>query len=286
MEFLEIEDYFIKFRLEGLDPSMANGIRRILLADVPSVAIEKIDIYQNTGVIQDEVLVQRLCLIPFKIDPDDIEWKRGTTAYNEDNSFRYRLNTGVITPEDLDESLSKPIYARDFEWLPLSDAQAEKYKDNPPRPVHEDIIITRMRPGQEMEIELWLEKGIGSVHAKWNPVATASYYFDNHLEFDHQKLTLEDKEEIKEILPKGAIKIDKNSKKITQERSVSCTFSRVCCERFPGKVKMVKANESYIFVVETTGVMKATTALKRALEILRKKGKDGVEICGISAKDN
>jgi len=285
MEFIDKEEHYIKFRLEGLDASMANGIRRTLLSSVPSVAIEKIDIFQNTGVIQDEVLVQRLCLIPFNIDPDEIDWRTGSTPFMDRNSFKFRLNTGVITLEDMDASLSKVIYARDFEWIPLSDAQAEKYKDNPPRPVHEDIIITRMRPGQEIELEFYLQKGIGSDHAKWNPVATASYYFDNHMEFDNEKLSLEDKEEIKELLPKGAIKIDKKTKKITQERSVSCTFSRVCVERFPGRVTMVKARESYIFQIETTGGITAIKALKKALEILKNKGKTGSEICGPASKE-
>jgi len=41
--------------------------------------------------------------------------------------------------------------------------------------VHDDIIVAKLRPGQEIDLEAHCEKGIGKVHAKWSPVATATY---------------------------------------------------------------------------------------------------------------
>jgi len=43
------------------------------------------------------------------------------------------------------------------------------------RPIHDDILIAKMRPGQEIEMDLICEKGIGKTHAKWSPVCTAYY---------------------------------------------------------------------------------------------------------------
>ena len=43
------------------------------------------------------------------------------------------------------------------------------------RPVYEDILIAKLRPGQEILMELDCEKGIGKTHAKWSPVCTAYY---------------------------------------------------------------------------------------------------------------
>ncbi len=45
----------IEFDMVGIDASIANAFRRILLAEVPTMAIEKIHIYNNTTIIQDEV---------------------------------------------------------------------------------------------------------------------------------------------------------------------------------------------------------------------------------------
>ena len=47
----------IEFDLVGVDASLANAFRRLMLSEVPSMAIEKIYMYNNTSIIQDEVLV-------------------------------------------------------------------------------------------------------------------------------------------------------------------------------------------------------------------------------------
>jgi DNA-directed RNA polymerase I and III subunit RPAC1 len=54
------------FSLIGIDASIANAFRRILLAEIPTLAIETVYITNNTSVVQDEVLASRLGLIPLK----------------------------------------------------------------------------------------------------------------------------------------------------------------------------------------------------------------------------
>ena len=38
------------------------------------------------------------------------------------------------------------------------------------RPVHNDILIAKLRPGQEIDVRLLCIKGIGKDHAKFSPV--------------------------------------------------------------------------------------------------------------------
>ena len=45
---------------------------------VPTMAIEKVIIYQNTSIIQDEVLSHRLGLIPIRADPRRFKYVAGT----------------------------------------------------------------------------------------------------------------------------------------------------------------------------------------------------------------
>jgi DNA-directed RNA polymerase I and III subunit RPAC1 len=52
-----------------VDASLANALRRILIAEVPTMAIEQVYIQDNSSIIQDEVLAHRLGLIPIKADP-------------------------------------------------------------------------------------------------------------------------------------------------------------------------------------------------------------------------
>lgn len=65
----------IEFDLIGVDASIANSLRRTLIAEVPTIAIESVYVYNNTSIMQDEVLAHRLGLLPIKFDPRLLNWK-------------------------------------------------------------------------------------------------------------------------------------------------------------------------------------------------------------------
>jgi DNA-directed RNA polymerases I and III subunit RPAC1 len=65
----------------GIDASIANSFRRILLSEVPTMAFDRVYIYNNTSVIQDEVLAHRLGLIPLKANPDLFKFKENRNYY-------------------------------------------------------------------------------------------------------------------------------------------------------------------------------------------------------------
>ena len=56
------------FDVLNCDASFANALRRIMLSEIPTVAIETVNLYMNRSVMQDEVLAHRLGLIPINID--------------------------------------------------------------------------------------------------------------------------------------------------------------------------------------------------------------------------
>jgi len=69
-----------KFTLSGLNVSLANALRRIILSEIPVVAI-KTDTYEsnqcnieiNTSRLHNEILKQRLSCIPICLGPDELE---------------------------------------------------------------------------------------------------------------------------------------------------------------------------------------------------------------------
>lgn len=65
----------LQFDLVGVDASLANAIRRVLIAEVPTMAIEKVFVMNNTSIIHDDVLAHRLGLVPIKADPRKFEFK-------------------------------------------------------------------------------------------------------------------------------------------------------------------------------------------------------------------
>lgn len=62
-------DEEIEFDLIGVDASIANAYRRIMIAEVPIMAIEKVYMMNNTSIMPDDVLAHRMGLIPIKADP-------------------------------------------------------------------------------------------------------------------------------------------------------------------------------------------------------------------------
>lgn len=89
---VKYEDWEMEFDLIGIHPFLANTFRRLLLSDVPSMAIEKVHVYNNTSIIQDEVLVHRLGLIPLKADPRQFEFRpEGATEGSERDTLEFEL---------------------------------------------------------------------------------------------------------------------------------------------------------------------------------------------------
>lgn len=87
-----MEDMEMEFDLIGIKPAIANAFRRLMLSEVPSMAIEKVYVYNNTSIIQDEVLAHRMGLIPLKADPRLFEYKSDGISNNFYYSLFYLLN--------------------------------------------------------------------------------------------------------------------------------------------------------------------------------------------------
>ena len=69
----EVTDDSVEFDLVGVDPSIANAIRRVMIAEVPAVAVENVFVFNNTSVMHDEVMAHRLGLVPILFDAERLE---------------------------------------------------------------------------------------------------------------------------------------------------------------------------------------------------------------------
>lgn len=67
------------------------------------------------------------------------------------------------------------VYSSDLVWIPWGDQATEFEGENEIRPVHDDILLLKLRPGQEIECECFAQKGQGRKHAKFSPVGTVTY---------------------------------------------------------------------------------------------------------------
>ena len=77
--------------LVGIDPAFANALRRIILAEIPTMAFHKVLLYQNTSVLPDELLVHRLGLMPIKADSELFESRKENQDLGPENSLKFEL---------------------------------------------------------------------------------------------------------------------------------------------------------------------------------------------------
>mmetsp|Transcript_25184 Transcript_25184/g.57337 ORF Transcript_25184/g.57337 Transcript_25184/m.57337 type:complete len:358 (-) Transcript_25184:1010-2083(-) len=269
----------IVFDLVGIDAALANAFRRILLSEVPTMAIEKVFILNNTSMIQDEVLAHRLGLIPILADPREFQIRKDDEDANEQNviSFRLKVECSRARPDtgaDPDGYVNSRVTSADLHWIPQSN-QASKFEAKPIRPVHEDILIAKLRPGQVIELEAWCEKGIGKTHAKWSPVCTASYRLLPDVSFHtHAR---EEPAVPRTPASSGFFDVGGESRRQKAARPHACDMGRDLRERDPlwaERVQLGRVRDHFIFSVETTGALPPEDIFREAVKVLMQKASD------------
>jgi DNA-directed RNA polymerase I and III subunit RPAC1 len=284
--------------MKGVGPAIANAFRRILLAEVPTMAIEKVFVVNNTSVIPDEVLSHRLGLVPLNCDPTRFEFRAEGDAAHEHNTVVLRLALRCSRRPD-GEVANARVTSADLEWLPLGSALPEDAeakltsfaKDQngvlaaPASAVHPDILLAKLRPGQEIELEAHAVKGKGKTHAKWSPVGTSWY------ELCPEIVTLEPlhgddaRAFIAAAHPPGAVRGEQScfglggagGDTLEVRASRGCWYCREKVRTMSGEprwaphIQLRRIKEHYLFTVESVGQMPPETLFTQAVDILREK---------------
>ncbi|KAG5927586.1 hypothetical protein E4U42_002047 [Claviceps africana] len=290
VKFHHNEPMNASFSLMGIDASLANAFRRILIAEIPTLAIENVYIENNTSVIQDEVLAHRLGLIPFDGGRDGLhnflKWHKkpepGEDPYAgcfDWNTVRLELDVTCTENPDAARGEQDPlkafhhahVYARDIVFVPTG-KQVEYFSgEDAIAPVNPDILIAKLRPRQTICLSMHMHKGIGADHSKFSPVATASYRLMPIIKILRPILGA-DAVKFAGCFPQGVIGLETVTSEEAQEEGsgyegregdqkavvldpMKDTVSRECLRHaeFEGKVKLGRIRDHFIFSIESTG---------------------------------
>ena len=280
-------DEELVFDIKGVDPTIVNTLRRIMIAEVPTMAIETVIINQNTSIIPDEVLAHRLGLIPILADANDFIEKKPEEDFNEQNSMKFTLNVKCFTDNN-GKIINNNIFSKDLIFVPQGQ-QEQKFYNNKNKKysiglVHDDILINKLTPGMELDLECYCVKGIGRVHAKWSPVCTAYYRLINKINI-LEEINGDDAEELKQLCPKGVFVINKKGNaEVGNIRD--CTSCRECIrqEKFKNLIELGKVADHYEFHIESVGMYKPESIFFRAIDVLKEKIKTWHELLNEKAK--
>jgi DNA-directed RNA polymerase subunit D len=230
VEFVEREDREARFLVRGITPAFANGIRRAMIADVPTMAIDTVRFIENSSVMFDEQLALRLGLVPLTTPPEG--------EFGEDEAVT--LSIDVEGPAT--------AYSGD---LVSSDELVQ--------PADENVPIIELKDGQRLEAEADAVVNRGKNHAKHQGGVAVGY---RHLQRVEVVDDLPEFQEQESQIIRGVIEEE-------GELVSTSEFGHDLSARYPGKeVRIEDVPNAFVFHVETDGSFDVEELVTRAAETI------------------
>lgn len=202
MKFKDIQknDNKISFIVEDIDVSILNSIRRTILSHIPNVAFDfepyefdnkKVDIITNTCSLHNEIILQRLSMIPLKFTENEI--------YDFDPlKYKFKLSKTNNTNKMLNVTTGD---------IQIYDENDKKYSDSfirkifPKNKISDDfILLTKLKPnnydkdkGDSIEINMIASKKTAKDYAGFGYVSQCVYH--NIVDKDKAKQALKELKE-------------------------------------------------------------------------------------------
>ncbi|EGW35725.1 uncharacterized protein SPAPADRAFT_58923 [Spathaspora passalidarum NRRL Y-27907] len=241
----EAERDHVNFILKNVSLASANSIRRTMLAEVPTLAIDLVEIDVNTSVLADEFIAHRLGLIPLVSEGiENLTYSRDCTCDNYCSKCSVRLE--LTAKCDSDSTMS--VYASDLAKFHNGSRLGD--------PVIRDAqgrgsLICKLRKHQELRIVCIAKKGIAKEHAKWSPCAAVGFEYDPWNKLKHTDYWYE-------------IDADKEWPK-----SENCEWEEMPDPEAPFDYTAKPTN--FYFDVETVGNLPPNEVVVRSIETLQRK---------------
>jgi len=174
LDILKQTDHKLVLVIEGISIEMVNALRRIILTEIPVMAIDEVIILKNDSPLYDEIISHRLGLIPLKTDLDVYKLPQEC----ECGGYGCPLCQVSLTCE-ITNNTNTPleIYSGDL-------------KSNDPKiiPVDPNIPIVKIDKNNKVIIEAYAILGLAKDHAKWQAVSNVAYKYYPLVEFEENKL--------------------------------------------------------------------------------------------------
>ena len=228
IKILDIKPDSIEFLLLNVDLAFANSLRRVIISEVPTMAIDMVQVKENTSPLFDDFVAHRIGLVPLKSeDIDNYAFPLKCSCKSGCDRCQVEFDISVKCDEN----------CKDDTMEVTSNHIKPKNSECRVKPVEYEypIVLTKLKKGQSINMTLTAKKGIGKTHAKWSPVCTCvmrpvpnveilDMDGDNFL----QKLDKKNKIKFCEACPSKVFKYDELKDEIVVDKSDKCTFCEEC----------------------------------------------------------
>ncbi len=257
IDILELSENKARFVLSEVSPAFANALRRSILAEVNVLAIDDVNIYENTSVLFDEQLALRLSLIPLKGDIKSYNLPEACTCKGAGcASCQASLTLSAEGP--------KVVYSGDLVST-----------DPGVKPVDSTIPIVELKEKHKVVVEALARLGTGRSHVKWQ-AGVASGYKNTPV------ITIGNCDacgKCVEVCPREVLKL--NGKKVKVTDVIECSMCMLCEEACDADAISVSYNpESFVMTFETSGSLTAGELAVEAANSIKKRAEQMSEILG------
>ena len=261
LDIITLNDTQATFIMDNTTPYFVNVIRRILLSEIPKLAVNVVTVYDNTSPLFDEIIAHRLGLIPLPTQLDLLNFKDECACKDKgcpNCTVRYTLS----------KEGPSVVYSGDLQPEEKSWAVIDK-----------KIPIVELTEGKRLILEVEANLGLSKNHVKWQVVHGAGYKYYPIIEIDQKKCDICG--ECVENCPKQILEIKKDKLVIKQGCLEKCNLCKTCVEKCKNDAIKVSGDQNkIIFHFETDGSFTAKAALEKALDILADKYKEFSKLLG------
>jgi len=159
------------FEIHDVDISIINGIRRVILTDIPIPGIigeddPTVQIIKSNGPLHNEILAHRIGLIPVCLTEEEIENYEDNSINIELNLTNNTINMMNITTSDIKGTYNdKDISKSDLEKMfPVNEVSKR------------GILITRLRSNETLHFKASVVKKTARFNAAFCPVSLANFF--------------------------------------------------------------------------------------------------------------
>ena len=238
VEAIDVGDRRARFLVRDVSAAFANGLRRAMVGDVPSMAIDTVDVYENNSVMFDEVLSLRLGLVPLTTDLDSYVLPDECSCEGEGcTNCEVALTLDVSAEDD-----ERTAYSGDLES-----------EDPAVEPVHDEVPLIELKPGQVVALECTARLGRGRDHAKNQAGVSVGY--------SHLKRVVEDGSYDERVLRGTVETADGDIVEMSEH-------DNLVDEAFDGDVGFEDVDDAFVFSVESDGSLPVEELVARAAESL------------------
>ena len=255
VQFVERDERTARFVAHPITPAFANGIRRAMIADVPTFSIDTVRIIENSSVMFDEQIAHRLGLVPLTTPPPG-EFEQGDEV---------TLSLDVSGPAREDHDETRTAYSGD---IVTSDSMVE--------PADGNIPIIDLKSEQRLQVEADAVLDVGREHAKHQGGVAVGYRHLQRVTDDGERGEFEDDEPhlVRGVIEEGAP--DHADADATEDDLVLAeSFDYDLRNRYPGRsVSVEDVKDAFVFHVETDGSMSVDDLVERAVLSLETRGSE------------